>query len=83
MRGLFTKHQARSNASLVGYDCIIVTQSVDAGFGRAQVADGGAGINIRVWAEAPNTLVKNSRAIIVAYDEVTQKYEVQAAPAVP
>ncbi|MEJ7806168.1 MAG: ubiquinone biosynthesis protein [Telluria sp.] len=80
MRGLFVKHAARSNESLVGLDCKIVTQKVDPSFGRAEVENHGASINIRVWAEAPNTLGKNSRAIIVAYDEATQQYEVQAVP---
>lgn len=80
MRGLFAKHAARSNESLVGLDCKIVTQKVDQSFGRAEVDSHGASINIRVWAEAPNTLAKNSRAIIVAYDAATQQYEVQAVP---
>lgn len=80
MRGLFVKHAARSNASLVGLDCQIVTGSVDQRFGRAEVATNGASINISVRAQVPNTLARHSRAIIVAYDEVTQQYEVQAAP---
>ncbi|MES3021919.1 MAG: ubiquinone biosynthesis protein [Pseudomonadota bacterium] len=80
MRGLFVKHAARSNESLVGLDCKIVTQKVDHTFGRAEVDSHGASINIRVWAEAPNTLAKNSKAIIVAYDAATQQYEVQAVP---
>ncbi|WP_426106052.1 ubiquinone biosynthesis protein [Massilia sp. TSP1-1-2] len=80
MRGLFVKHVARSNSSLVGLECKIVTGKVDPGFGRAEVADSGGGINIRVWASEPNGLRKNSRAIIVAYDETSRQYEVQAAP---
>jgi hypothetical protein len=80
MRGLFVKHNARSNSSLVGLECRIVTEKVDPGFGRAEVANSGGGINIRVWASAPNDLRKNSKAIIVAYDETTRQYEVQAAP---
>lgn len=80
MRGLFVKHAARSNASLVGLDCKIVTGSVDQRFGRAEVAANGASINIRVWAAVPNTLARNSRAIIISYDEASQQYEVQAAP---
>lgn len=80
MRGLFVKHAARSNASLVGLDCKIVTQTVDKAFGRAEVDGHGASINIRVWAEVPNALARNSRAIIVAYDDATEQYEVQAAP---
>lgn len=80
MRGLFAKHGARSNESLVGLDCKIVTQTVDQSFGRAEVDGRGASINIRVWAEVPNELARNSKAIIIAYDAATQQYEVQAAP---
>lgn len=80
MRGLFVKHEARRNESLVGLDCKIVTQKVDTAFGRAEVDAHGASINIRVWADVPNGLAKNSKAIIVAYDETTEQYEVQAAP---
>ena len=80
MRGLFVKHNARSNSSLVGLECKIITEKVDPGFGRAEVPNSGGGINIRVWASAPNDLRKNSKAIIVAYDETTRQYEVQAAP---
>jgi hypothetical protein len=80
MRGLFVKHSARSNSSLVGLECKIVTEKVDPGFGRAEVPNPGGGINIRVWASIPNELRKNSKAIIVAYDETTRQYEVQAAP---
>ena len=80
MRGLFVKHTARSNSSLVGLECKITTEKVDGNFGRAQVANPGGGINIRVWADAPNALRKNSTAIIVAYDDTKGQYEVQAAP---
>jgi hypothetical protein len=80
MRGLFVKHNARSNSSLVGLSCRITTQNVDLGFGRADVDNHGANINIRVWAAMPNDLGKNSTAIILAYDETTRQYEVQADP---
>ena len=81
MRGLFVKHAARSNESLVGLDCRIVTQRVDQSFGRAEVEGDGLSLNIRVWAAVPNALGKNSRAVILAYDPATQQYEVGAAPA--
>lgn len=80
MRPLFVKHQARSNRSLVGLSCKILTQTVDEKFGRAEVSDNGASINIRVWARSPNPLTKNCFAIVLNYDENTQQYEVQASP---
>ncbi len=78
LRGLFVKHQARSNSSLVGLNCRIVTQSVDEKFGRAEVSDRGVSLNIRVWARTPNPLARNSIAVILAYDDASQQYEVQA-----
>jgi hypothetical protein len=80
LRPLFVKHHATSNTSLVGQSCTIVTMTVDEKFGRAEVATSGASLNVRVWARTPNTLTKNAAAIIVAYDETKQQYEVQAAP---
>ncbi|MBI1889722.1 MAG: DUF1449 family protein [Burkholderiales bacterium] len=80
MRPLFVKHHARSNRSLVGLTCKILTQTVDEKFGRAEVSDNGASLNIRVWAKTPNTLTKNSSAVVLSYDENTQQYEVQVSP---
>ena len=80
MRGLFVKHEARSNGSLVGMDCKIITETVDTAFGRATISNHGASLNIRVWAAVPNTLRRNARAVILAYDETTGQFEVQAAP---
>lgn len=80
LRGLFVKHEARSNGSLVGMDCKIITETVDTAFGRAMINNHGASLNIRVWAAVPNILCKNARAVILAYDETTGQFEVQAAP---
>ncbi|WP_426341428.1 ubiquinone biosynthesis protein [Pseudoduganella sp. S-14] len=79
LRPLFVKHHAPENRSLVGRTCRIVTLSVDEKFGRAEVETSGASLNIRVWASAPNSLGKDALAVIVAYDEALQQYEVQAA----
>ena len=81
MRPLFVKHHAPENRSLVGRTCRIVTLSVDEKFGRAEVETSGASLNIRVWASSPNSLGKDALAVIVAYDEALQQYEVQAASA--
>ncbi|WP_426168950.1 ubiquinone biosynthesis protein [Pseudoduganella sp. R-34] len=81
LRALFVKHHAPENRSLVGHTCRIVTLSVDEKFGRAEVESSGASLNIRVWASSPNSLGKDALAVIVAYDEALQQYEVQAASA--
>jgi hypothetical protein len=78
MRGLFVTHTAISNAALVGQTCRVLTSSVDEKFGRAEVATRGAGLNIRVWAETPNTLVKGSIARILEHDEAGERYLIVA-----
>lgn len=77
MRGLFVTHNARSNQSLVGLGCKILTGEVTEKFGRAEVAVNDATINIRVWANSPNALAKGARAIIIDYDAATSSYQVE------
>ena len=77
MRGLFVTHVARSNHSLIGQTCKVLTLEVTEKFGRAEVAERGAGLNIRIWAKTPNTLTKGSVARIVEYDEAGTRYLVE------
>lgn len=78
MRGLFVTHAAIQNASLVGQSCKVLTQTVDEKSGRAEVAQRGTDINIRVWASTPNPLVRGAMARIVAYEEKTARYRIEA-----
>lgn len=78
LRCLFVTHAAISNASLVGEVCKVLTQSVDEKSGRAEVAQRGASINIRVWANTPNPLVRGASARIVAYEDKTARYRIEA-----
>lgn len=79
LRKLFVTHSAVSNAALVGQRCRILTRSVDERFGRAEVDSRGAGYNIRIFADTPNTLTRGASAIIVEYDAAAARYRVQAA----
>lgn len=74
LRRLFVTHAAISNAALVGLACKVLTGRVDQRVGRAEVAQRGASLNIRVWAETPNALTKGSAARIVEYDAARQRY---------
>jgi len=74
LRGLFVTHTAISNAALVGQACKVLTATVDEKFGRAEVTTRGAPVNIRVWAETPNTLNKGSQARILDYDAASARY---------
>ena len=75
---LFVTHAAISNASLVGQHCKVLTQTVDEKSGRAEVSQRGANINIRVWAHTPNPLARGGAARIVAYEEKTARYRIEA-----
>ncbi|MCZ4306049.1 hypothetical protein O4G98_15045 [Zoogloeaceae bacterium G21618-S1] len=76
LRGLFVTHSARSNAALVGEHCKVLSQTVDAHFGRAEVHTRGASLNIKVWAEQPNTLHRGATARIVDYDPAGERYQI-------
>lgn len=80
MRGLFVTHAAISNTALVGQSCRVLTTSVDAQFGRAEVSTRGAGLNIRVWAATPNNLTRGSPARILEYDAAGERYLIVAEP---
>lgn len=80
MRGLFVTHRAISNAALVGQVCKVLTGVVDERQGRAEVAQRGVGINIRVWAPAPNSLRRGDAALITEYDSARQRYRIDALP---
>jgi len=80
LRGLFVHHNAQSNASLVGQTCRVLTGTVDERQGRAEVAQRGASINIRVWSPSPNSLKRGDTALITEYDAGTHRYLVMPLP---
>ena len=76
MRRLFVTHNAISNASLVGQECVVLTGSVDEKFGRAEVLARGAGYHIHVVADTPNSLKCGDTAFIMEYDNGTGIYRI-------
>ena len=78
LRGVFRTRYATTHASLVGQECVIWTSEVNDKVGRAEVARHGAPLNIRVWADTPNTLTRGDKALIADYDAATQRYRVEA-----
>ena len=80
LRGLFVSHTAQTNASLVGQTCKVLTGVVDERQGRAEVAQRGASINIRVWSPSPNLLKRGDTALITDYDSGSHRYLVMPLP---
>jgi hypothetical protein len=81
LRGLFVVHTAIGNANLVGQTCVVLSQRVDARFGRAAVQQPGTNIHIRVWIQPPHTLAKGDPAQIIAYDAQSGHYQVRGVAA--
>ncbi len=77
LRPLFVTHNAPDNAALVGQRCTVLTGTVDERVGRAEVAQRGASLNVRVWAPAPNAFTKGSSARIVDYDALQARYRIE------
>jgi hypothetical protein len=61
-------HTAVGHRALVGKVCRVTTLRVDAGFGQAEIADGGAGLLVQVRCAEPNDLTRGSEALIFDYD---------------
>jgi hypothetical protein len=78
LRGLFVTHAAIHNSALVGQQCKVLTQTVDEKNGRAEVAQRGANLNIRVWSPTPNKLARGALARIFAYEEEASRYRIEA-----
>jgi hypothetical protein len=80
LRRLFVTHNAVSNASLVGQECVVITGSVDETFGRAEVLARGAGYHIHVVAATPNQLKRGDTALILDYDAAAGIYRIVEKP---
>ena len=77
LRGVFRTKYATTHASLVGQECVIWTSEVNDKVGRAEVAQHGAPLNIRIWADTPNDLKRGDRALIAEYDAAAKRYRVE------
>lgn len=73
-----TGEEPQGGAALIGQVCMISTSRVDAGFGQATLADGGAGLIVQVrCADAGNGLTRQARALIIDYDPQRHVYVVE------
>ncbi len=72
----FRTHAASHRATLVGKVVMVDTSVVDRNFGVAKAEDGGAGLQIEVRADVPNSFKRGDRALIVAYDEARESFEI-------
>ena len=79
LKPLFVVHVSANKEAILGKACKILTLTVSEKFGQAEVALGsGAPLNVRVYADTPNTLTKGSSALIIDLDPKSGRYRVEA-----
>jgi hypothetical protein len=74
---VFEPARAASRQDIVGHICTITSGKVNAGFGTATLADGGAGLLLSVVCAKDNRLADGDRAVIVQWDEAAQAFDVE------
>lgn len=78
LQPLFKVHTAAQVHDLIGRVCTVLTGSVEAGFGQAEVqVDDGSPINIKIGCAAPNALKRGTRALILEHDAASDRYRVE------
>jgi len=71
-------HEPLRSGGLVGKLCTITTGRVDANFGQAEFSEHGNVIQIEVRCDPPNSLLRRTQAVILAYDPEHHIYTVEA-----
>ena len=75
-RSVFVIARATSRTSLVGRTCTVQSGSVNGDTGRAEIADGGAGVLAEVRCTQENDLGRGSTALVYDYDQQRGVYMV-------
>jgi hypothetical protein len=76
--GFIVHHEPLRSGGLVGKLCTVTTGRVDANFGQAQFSEDGNVITIEVRCDPPNSLLRHTQAVILAYDPEHHIYTVEA-----
>ncbi len=73
---LYAKNPAAKRHEFLGDTCTITTGRVDAGFGQAEVSDGGAGLLVQVRCDDVSALGRGDQALIVSFDDTREAFVV-------
>lgn len=74
VRKLIVKLRPSELPSVLGRVGTVISPDVDAGQGRAEVADGGAGLILQVRATPPTTFVRGDRVVVLEHDAAANTY---------
>ena len=79
LRPVFAVHSGTTSVDLVGRRCKVLTLRVDEKFGQIRVElPQGTTFTLKAWARTPNDLGKGSAALVLSYDEDSDRYEVES-----
>ena len=73
----FVTPEAKKRVDFIGHECTVRTGRVDARFGQAECADGGAGLLIEVRCDSRNALKRGDQALIVSFDDAREAYIIE------
>ena len=76
LKPLFKKLPEKNADSLLGHCVIVRSSKVTETFGEADLADGGAGLILKVRASEPNTFKRGDRVMLYSYDAASNTYRV-------
>lgn len=74
---LFVVDRAVTHAELVGRVVTVLTGRVDERFGQATLIEAGADLILQVRCPAPNSLRRDAKAVLVAYDREHGTFDVE------
>lgn len=74
---VFKIKEGKFNADYVGSLCTITTNSVDAGFGFANIEDGHSLVQIAVRCDKPGKLARGDKALIIEFDPERRTFVVE------
>ena len=74
---VFRIKEGKFNADYVGSLCTITTNSVDTGFGFANIEDGHSLVQISVRCDKPGKLVRGDKALIIEFDPERRTFVVE------
>jgi hypothetical protein len=74
LRKLIVKLRPPELPSVLGRVGTVISPEVDSNQGRAEVADGGAGLILQVRAAAPTTFARGDRVVVLEHDAAANTY---------
>ena len=75
LKPLFVVHDSSAQQAVLGKPCRILTLTVEENFGQAEVEmGGGTRLKLQVYAAEPNTLARDTQAVVVRFDSERRRY---------